>query len=232
MIGAFIFGGFSLAFCLLFSWFRGEKANVFSLVLKTAASLCFVLCAAFALITLSSTGFGLLVLVGLVFGLVGDILLDLKIMYPEQSQEYFNFGTISFALGHFFYFMACVLYTKVALPGHLWWNILISIGAAAILTLLIMLSSKKMGLTFGKSIGFVIGYSVILTFMVSFSVSIAIFVPEFWIVAIGMILFFLSDLVLSMQYFGDKSQKIWIWVNHILYYLAQISIAISILYIV
>ena len=200
--------------------------------LKTTASICFVLSAVFALNSTSSSGFGLLILTGLVLGLVGDILLDLKIMYTEQSQEYFFAGTISFALGHFFYFMACLLFGKITLPTNILWNILISVGVSAILTLAIMLSSKKMGLNFGKSLSIVIVYSVILTFMVAFSVSIAIFAPVFWIVAIGMILFFLSDLVLSMQYFGNKGQKVWIWINHILYYLAQILLALSILFLI
>ena len=232
MIGAYVFGGLSIILCLLFCWFRGEKANVYSLVLKITASLCFVLGAVFAVNSIASTGFGLLIICGLVLGLVGDILLDLKIMYPDQSQEYFNAGTICFAIGHVFYFMACLFFNKIALPANLLWNILISLGVATVLTLAIMFSSKKMGLNFGKSLTLVITYSVILTFMVSFSISIAIFVPAFWVVAAGMVLFFLSDLVLSMQYFGDKSQKVWIWINHILYYLAQILIAISILYIV
>ena len=65
----------------------------------------------------------------------------------------------------------------------------------------------------------------------SFAISIAIYIPIFWIFAAGMILFFLSDLVLSMQYFGGKTQKSLIYINHILYYLAQICIAISIFYI-
>jgi len=68
-----------------------------------------------------------------------------------------------------------------------------------------------------------------LTFMVAFSFSIAIFVPIFWVFASGMLLFFLSDLVLSMQYFGGKTQKSLIYINHILYYAAQILIALSIL---
>ena len=64
MIGAYVFGGLSIILCLLFCWFRSEKANVYSLVLKISASLCFVLGAIFALNSVSSMGFGLLIICG------------------------------------------------------------------------------------------------------------------------------------------------------------------------
>lgn len=232
MIGSYLFAGASLIFCILFCWFRAHKPTVYSLALKTTASLCFILSGIFAINSVGSTNINLLLLVGLVFGMVGDILLDLKIMYPEQSDQYFKVGTFSFAIGHFFYFLSAVLFNCNTIPTNLVWNILISFGVAIILTLAIILSSKKLGLNFGKMLWIVIMYSLILTFMVSMSVSIAIFVPSFWMFAVGMILFFLSDLVLSMQYFGGKGHASLIYINHILYYSAQILLAISILFLV
>lgn len=232
MIGCYLFGAFSIVFTILFCWFRANKATVFSLSLKTLASICFILCGVFAIKAVGSSSINLLIVVGLVMGLIGDILLDLKIMYPEQSDQYFTVGTTSFAIGHFFYFLACLLLNNDLLPTHLLWNILISIAFAILMTVGILLVSKKMKMNFGKSIYMVILYSIILNFMTAFSVSIAIFVPIFWIFAAGMILFLLSDLVLSMQYFGGRDEKVWIYVNHILYYAAQVCLAISILFIV
>lgn len=231
MIGSILFGVFSVVFCLLFCWFRTAKANVYSLMLKITSSICFILCGIFALKSVGSSNISLLIIVGLVLGLVGDILLDLKIMYPEQSNQYFVAGTFSFAVGHFFYFLSVVLYNSAVLPANLPWNILASFAVAILLTLAIILPSKKLGLNFGKMLYVVIFYSLILTFMVAFTVSIAIFSPIYWIFAAGMILFFLSDLVLSMQYFGGRTEKVWVYVNHILYYLAQVMLALSILFI-
>lgn len=232
MIGSIVFGVFSIIFCVLFCWFRAEKATVYSLILKTTSSVCFILCGVFAIDAVGSSNINFLIIGGLVLGLIGDIILDLKIMYPEQSNQYFVFGTCSFAVGHFFYFLSAVLYNSATIPSHLPWNILASVGVAVVLTLAIMLSSKKLKLDFGKMTYIVAFYSFILTFMVAFTVSIAIFVPIYWIFAAGMILFFLSDLVLSMQYFGGRTEKVWIYVNHILYYLAQVFLAFSILYLV
>lgn len=232
MIGCIFFGVFSLIFCLLFCWFRTKKANVYSLMLKTISSVCFLLCAIFAIKTVGSSSINLLIVAGLVMGLIGDILLDLKIMYPQDDRQYFVAGTTSFAIGHFFYFMAVCLYNNAVLPANLGWNILAAVGVAIVLTLAIILPSKKMGLNFGKNIYMVVMYSFVLTFMVALSVAIAIFNPIFWIFAVGMILFFASDLVLSLQYFGGKTEKVFVWINHILYYLAQVMLAFSILYLI
>ena len=231
MIATYIFGALSLVLCIVFCIFRSKKASVGSLALKTAASLAFVLCGLFGINATASNTATLLIIAGLVFGLVGDIVLDLKIMYPTQSNHYFVTGTSAFAIGHIFYFVATLLLNKVELPSHLLANILISLGVAVVLTLAIMLPSKKLGLNFGSMLWVCAGYSLMLTFMMAFAISIAIYIPIFWIFAAGMILFFLSDLVLSMQYFGGKTQKSLIYINHILYYLAQICIAISIFYI-
>lgn len=232
MIGSYVFGAFSLIFCILFCVFRASKATVYSLCLKTISSVCFILCGIFAIKSVGDSSVNLLIIAGLVMGLIGDIVLDLKIMYPEQSNQYFVAGTTSFAIGHFFYFIAVVLFNSTILPAHLLWNILAALGFAIIMTVVTLLMSKKMGLDFGKMTYIVAIYCFVLNFMVGFSIAIAIFVPIFWIFAAGMILFLASDLVLSMQYFGNATAKSLIYVNHILYYLAQILIAVSILFVV
>ena len=231
MIGSYIFGSLSLIFCIIFCIFRVKNANILSLILKTASSVCFLLCGIFALTTTSALNFGLMIVAGGIFGLIGDILLDLKVMHPQENDKYFVAGTCSFAIGHMFYFVAIYLCNYAVLPNNILWNILASFGAAILLTLAIMLPSKKLGLNFGKMLYISIAYCFILTFMMSFAISIAIFMPIFWIFAAGMIAFFLSDLVLSMQYFGGRDQKSLVFVNHIFYYIAQIMLAISIMFI-
>ncbi len=230
MIGGVLFGAFSLIFCIIFCIFRSKEANVWSLLLKTIASMCFILCAMYSISLNGSSTISLLILAGLIMGLIGDIVLDLKVMYPQQSDNYFTFGTSSFIIGHIFYFVAIVLYNNTLNSSNLIWYILASIGVAIILTGIVLLVSKKMNMDFGKMFPLVTLYSFILTFMTAFSVAIAIFNTMFWIFAAGMIMFFLSDLVLSMQYFGGREEKIFIYINHILYYIAQILIAFFILF--
>jgi hypothetical protein len=100
---------------------------------------------------------------------------------------------------------------------------------AVILTIAITLSSKKMKLDFGKYLWQTVGYTFILSFMTVYTIILAIngmtFIP-----AIGLGLFFLSDVVLSLQYFGGKiANKPLIAINHALYYLAQITLVLAIM---
>ena len=60
----------------------------------------------------------------------------------------------------------------------------------------------------------------------SIYISCIVNILPMYVLSIGFVLFLLSDLVLSMQYFGDKlHDKKLIIINHSLYYLAQIIIA-------
>lgn len=231
MIPSIVFGVFSVLFCVLFCSLRCKEANVLSLGIKTISSVCFFLSGIFAIEYVGSSGIRLLVLSGLVFGLIGDIFLDLRLMYPEKHNEYLIVGTTSFSVGHLFYFIALCFLNSTSLHSHLLWNILISFAVGTIFTLGIGLFGKKLGLNFGNLIYMVLIYSFALSFLTAFSISIAIFLPILWIFAGGAILFLASDLVLSLQIFGNKTSKSLIWINHILYYLAQVLIAISILFI-
>ena len=232
MTFSLILAGFSIVFCVLFCWFRTKEANTYSLILKIFASVCFVLSGIFAIVSNKDLAFSLFIVIGLIFGLIGDILLDLKIMYTQDDEQYFNAGTISFMIGHVFYFMSVINFNMLKVKQIFPWNLIISIGVATLITLVVMLLSKPLKINFGKSLIVSTIYCFILSLMVCFTVSIAIYNPIFWIFACGMFMFFVSDLVLSMQYFGDKSNKVLIYVNHISYYVAQTLIAISILFLV
>ena len=226
MILSIIFAVLSLVTCVLFCVFRAKKASNFSLALKSLASIFFVLSGLCVQIRYGYSTLATLVLIGLIFGLVGDVVLDLKVMYPKQSNTYFLLGTAAFAIGHMFYFVTTMLFNMMTTPNTLIVSLVVSLLVSIALTTGIMISSKKMNLNFGSNKIAVIAYSVVLTFMLCYSVAVAIFNPIYWIFAGGMLLFLLSDLVLSMQYFGGRDQKSLIFVNHITYYLAQIMFVV------
>lgn len=230
MIGSIIFAVLSMIFCIIFCVFRSQKATFYSLSLKTLASLCFIFSGIIALKLNGFSTIGILILVGLICGLAGDIILDLKVMYPEKNDALFLSGTASFAVGHVFYFVATLLINLESNQASVAWAIPVALVLAVLMTLVILFSSKKMGMDFGKVKWAVIGYSIILTFMFFYSVFVAIYNPIFWIFAAGMLVFLFSDLILSMQYFGGKDQKIFIYINHIAYYLAQIMFALFMLF--
>lgn len=221
MVGSIIFIILSMLLCVSFCVLRAEKATGFSLTLKILSSLAFIFAGILAMQINGFSTMGILILIGLVCGLAGDILLDLKIMYPQYNNAYFYSGTASFAIGHVFYFTATLLYILKISSSMLAWAIPVALVLAGLATLAIMLVSKKMNMEFGSVKWAVVSYSIILTFMFFFTVFVAIYSPIFWIFAGGMLIFLLSDLVLSMQYFGGRGEKIFIYINHILYYLAQ-----------
>ena len=231
MIGSIAFAVLCMIITVAFCVLRATKATFYSLTLKILASLCFIFS---AILALSIGGFesvpGILILVGLICGLAGDIILDLKVMYPAKNDVLFLTGTASFAVGHVFYFVALLLVNLSASTISLAWAIPVSLVLAVGLAIAIQLVSKKMNMEFGKVRWAVVGYSIVLAFMLFYSICVAILVPMVWIFAAGMLVFLLSDLILSMQYFGGKTQKSFVYYNHILYYLGQIMFALFILF--
>ena len=71
-----------------------------ALALKSLASLCFV---ALGLLSARSVPGSLPVVLGLVFGMLGDQLLALRKLFPAHHDLTFITGALSFSLGHFCY---------------------------------------------------------------------------------------------------------------------------------
>ena len=210
---------------ILFLVVRIKKGGALAVITKAFASLCFVAYALFSLTQITWFNEGsTFILLGLVCGLIGDVLLDLKVFYNQDSNIYLNAGMLSFGVGHISYFVGMILIGNGVINFLL--PILISVLVSLALTPLVILISKKIGLDFGKFLWQTIAYSFVLIFMSMFSIYLACLQLEFIILAGGFALFLLSDLVLSMQYFGGKqTDTFFVIVNHSLYYAAQILIA-------
>lgn len=218
---------------------KGELAGVFS---KTVASFCFI---AFALLLLAQkvnlntySIYGVVCLVlGLVLGLIGDILLDLKVVYPFHKDKYLYAGMTSFLVGHIFYIISMILFSYNEInffANHLLPFFLVIVGAAILTAITWLVSSKVLKLNYDRFSAFVNIYTFVLIFTTLLSLYIACVVSTIpmYVLTIGFVLFLASDLVLSMQYFGGKlMDKKLIIINHALYYLAQIIIAMFVYFI-
>lgn len=221
---------------------RTIKGGVLGVLLKTLASFVFVSTGVVGLVISDSIDVGGLIfdgsaetvkwvlgliVMGLMHGMIGDILLDLKVIYKGNDKWYLNSGMLTFFCGHICYITAFTLWGdhifKSQSFGSTWLSMLIAGGVAIALTTVIMLSSKKMGLNFGNFKWQTVAYTLILTFTTVYTLILAICGAGLWITFVAMLLFFLSDIVLSLQYFGGKiDSKPLIVVNHVLYYSAQI----------
>jgi hypothetical protein len=214
----------------VFLIFRDRNGSVKALLLKTITSFLFISVAFASFMVNSSQGvatFAMLIMMGLICGLIGDILLDLKIMYKESSSLYQHGGMVAFLAGHLFYLAALIIYF-----GFNWIPVVIALVLAIIIA---CVSKFILKFNFAEHTIDTYSYSFILSYMMTQACYAAItqgFTACTVLLSVGAILFLLSDLVLVMTYYDNKDSKPFIAVNHILYYAAQFSIALSILYLV
>jgi uncharacterized membrane protein YhhN len=161
---------------------------------------------------------------GLVLGLIGDLFLEVQYFYKSQKTKQIKYGMIIFGLGHIFYLIA-----MDELVSFTYWAVITGL----IMTLIIILSSKKMQFDFGKLKYFSYGYSFIIFTMVGQSVFQAInlnFNIFSLLFMIGALLFGISDLLLAPIYFKKDSSKVFVVANLATYYGGQAFIALSIYY--
>ena len=224
----YILLGLCVVSMLAFIVVRVKVGGHMGLMLKTLASVIFVISGVITLATTTADRLIIsMVVIGLIMGMLGDILLDLKVIY-DNNKYYLNSGMLSFGIGHIFYFIAFTL-VATELGITLTLPIVLSAVIAIVLTIAITLSSKNMKLDFGKYLWQTVSYTFILSFMSVYTLILGINGMSF-IPFIGLLLFFASDIVLSFQYFGGKiASKPLIAINHLLYYLAQITLVLAIM---
>ena len=169
------------------------------------------------------------VIPGLVFGLMGDIWLDLKFVYRGDDATLTYAGFAVFGVGHMLYQLGLLL--QFFERGRGLWLVLPVAGALA-LTAGNALLEKPMKLRYGAMKPVVIVYGFLLFLTVLLSGTLALL--RGWraralnLFFIGSVLFALSDLVLSGTYFGvGHDRPADILANYLTYYPAQFLIALS-----
>ncbi len=211
---------------------KSKKYDVKELYLKTGVSLLFIVLALVASHNSSKfTIFNVLVIIGLLLGLIGDILLDSKYVDLERTTYYTYGGFIVFGVGHILYIVALVL--NYYQNGNVLY-IIIPIILAIIFAFVTILMEKPLKLEYGKYKKISFTYAICLFGSLSFSLSLAI-LNKFSILPlnlffIALVLFVISDLVLSGTFFGkDKDKLIHFILNYSTYYGAQFMIAFLLL---
>ena len=230
----FIIGMILLA---VFLFFRVKEERVKAVIIKGFVSLMFIITALVAYLTSNNptSSFGIFILIGLFFGLLGDVFLDLKFIVLKKETLYTILGFISFAINHLFNILGLFLnfYNKDSNIAYL----LIPIGIALLLVVVTLLMEKFSPIRYKNMKPFVIFYGLFLFFVT----------PMYWstaiqsgfqnitviIISISLIFFMLSDLILNNTYFATGfNTPAFIISNHVLYYIAQFGIAISLFFLV
>ncbi|MGN0561967.1 MAG: lysoplasmalogenase family protein [Candidatus Fimenecus sp.] len=209
---------------------RVKRGGIAALYAKAVASLCFIATA------IAATNenrlfldFGSWMTFGLVFGLLGDVWLDLKWIYLQDKDSYLYSGFIFFLLGHVC-FVTAVFKVGPYTPSSL----IVAFAAALVIAFVAILMEKPLKMHYGKFKWIVFLYSFMLALTMTMAMTLAVITgfEKMWtVMSVGGLLFLLSDLVLSGMYFGEgKNTSFNIILNHTLYYAAQFIMAATILF--
>ena len=223
---------------LLFLYIR-EKIKAYSVkavILKSIVSVLFIAVGVYGSWLSAVKGTASLlcpfVVLGLVFGLLGDIWLDLKYVFPAKDEPFTYAGFCVFGVGHILYITGMLLsYYPTGKPM----TVSVPILLAAVMSVGNAVLEKPMKLQYGKLKPVVIAYGVLLFGMVLISGSLAL--AHGWketplnLLFIGGVFFAISDLILSGTYFGvGKERPIDLALNYITYYSAQFLIASALVF--
>lgn len=230
--------GLGVLATVLFLYVRVKKGGIPGLLTKTVASLFFILTAVFASLGEMNAlyRYGIFIIVGLVFGMLGDIWLDLKWIYPKDNDIYTYSGMTCFGIGHIFYLYAIYSLTQMFAASLLYF--FIPMAMSLIFGTVAVMLEKPMKMEYGKFKWISLVYGAILSFMTFASGAACIATswnPVFILMFVGGILFIVSDLVLSGMYFDKQQAKntpVNVVINHATYYAAQFCIASSIFFLI
>ena len=220
---------------LFLGYFLIEKLKGYCLketLIKSVASLLFIAVATVSLVSKFSTNLPLFVLFGLISGLIGDVLLELKYVYRDYERHFTYSGFVAFMVGHVFYMSGLIMefyhgesILFIILPFVI--GILMSVGN--------IILEKPMKFNFGEYRLVVFIYGCFLFSFAALVVSLNIvtgFSSTTLFVLLGAAIFFVvSDLILSGTYFAvGKDRPIDLVLNALTYYVAQYLIAFSLFF--
>ena len=210
---------------------RTAKVTIDVVAIKSLASMGFILSAIFFFIDNEACpeNLGAFTIGGACFGMLGDIVLDLKYTRLNDADRCTSFGFWSFLIGHIFYSIAMVSAYGIELTN------IICVGIGIVAGIIIAVATEKvMKLEYGKFKKITILYTSVLCMTLGFAGGYTItesYTLHSVLLNIGFALFVLSDAFLAGLYFSkkekDRTNRTAIVLNHATYYAAQYIIALS-----
>lgn len=220
-----------IAATIIFLTKRTTNVTIDVVAIKSVTSMGFILSAIFFFIDNEACPdfLGAFTIGGACFGMLGDIVLDLKYSKLKDADRCTFLGFWTFLIGHIFYSVAMISVYGIELINA----ICVAIGIIAGVIIAVV-SERVMGLEYGKFKKITILYTAVLCMTLGFAGGYTItecYTLHSVLLNIGFALFVLSDAFLAGLYFS-KDEKVRtnrksIVLNHATYYAAQYVIALS-----
>ncbi len=213
--------GIAVDICFIRAELTGKMG--LATVLKGTASGFFVVFGALGY-GANATPFGKLILIGLVLGMVGDILLNLRNQFQGgMSMKVFALGVLAFLAGHILYIAALIrACTSMVLLAAVMTAV---VSFLAIPPLMKRITAPSQGL---KLFGYV--YLVIVIAMFSCAVGVLVnlgMAAVNLVFVLGAFLFVISDFIMIYYTFGNKIPVLRV-TNLLCYYVGQLLIGLCI----
>lgn len=198
---------------------------------KTIDSLLFLSLGIYLYFFKGQPNIGIFIILGLTFGLLGDVALAFKRIVKSKDKFFTLLGMVMFIIGHIFYTTG--LFVHYYVPGNII-HIIIPLVVAVIIAISIVIIELKLKFKLG---GF--KYFGVLYFTALFSVSMSClslnilhsFQSTFLILMlVGAIIFASSDVLLTRTYFKENCPKGFLISTSVTYYLAQFLIAFTLFF--
>lgn len=221
IIAAIIAGCIAEAIFIIFEY---RKNWLPALLLKSAASVLFLLVGLLALKMAENAFYARWILAGLAFGAAGDVCLNLRNLCKNRARLVFLLGIAAFLLGHVCYVAALAAHA----PGALLYA---ALACALVAFAVIRFVLRRVNVDGALKIFGVI-YLCIVLFMACLACTLFLTEPAngaYRLFAAGGLLFAASDVLLVLNQFGKRAYPSFRALNLSLYYLGQLCIALTIL---
>lgn len=227
----YLFFVIGIAVTIIFLIKRTANVTTDVVAIKSLASMGFILSSVFFFIDNEACPdySGAFAVGGACFGILGDIVLDLKYSRLNDADRCTNLGFWAFLIGHIFYSISMVSFYGIELINV----ICVAIGIVAGIIIAVA-TEKVMKLEYGKFKKITILYTAVLCMTLGFAGGYTItecYTLHSVLLNIGFALFVLSDAFLAGLYFSkkekDRTNRTAIVLNHATYYAAQYIIALS-----
>jgi len=193
---------------------------------KLIASALFVVGGVVALIMKDNApNYMFFVVLGLFFGMVGDLLNELKVVYRPHEKQYMTGSLVVFGLGHIMYVIGLTM--VAAASKSIIVPIFVSLALGSVLATILLVNSNNVGIDFNSHKSLVFAYTFVLSISTAYAIALAVILPRLWMFAAGMLLFLVSNVVFAFINWGFKNSNKMHIVNLSTYYVAQILIMIT-----